>query len=1359
MSEDMPFSGKREGADLVPVEVGQGHFGVARVDSNGNILEANAGLCTLLGYDENALLGMSLPDIVHQDDMRRILARRSQIVGGSTPEFSLELQVVPRAGAPIWAIFQCTSSLDDNGVFDHAVVSISEIPGFAHALAALRDSERRLKTLLSNLGGVAYRSRPDLGYKLEYVSEGSRHLFGVEPEELISGKVKPEDIVHPSDFETMREQTMRSLERNETARNVFRVRHKDGNYRWALETCRSVLDEDGRAHVLEGFITDIHEQKTTEERLLQSERALREAQEVSGLGSWEIDHTTGTVEWSPQTYQIFGQDPDAFSPTLEIFQNELIHPEDAVSEAEVLARALEGRDPYQSLHRIVRPNGEIRYVVERGETTRDSNGTPLRTFGTTLDVTDVKLAEIALVEEQAFKNALLESSDFAVIACDAEGRLKLFNRVARDWHGFDISDAKPEEWSAHYDLFEGDGVTPLSPDAVPLVRALNGEFVRDAESSIVRKDVPTRYVLSSGAPLYDGEGKQLGAMVIIRDVTRQRQTEASLRQRDAILSAVAYAAERLLTTWDWEQEIDTILSTLGQAMHASRSYVMRNRVQADGRTMTSVSYEWCAPGIARTAVWDLKDGIDLVASGVGHWAERLRLGGVMQARASEFLPAEAEVLKMDNVKGLVVIPIFVHGDWWGFLGFDDCVTDRQWSLAEQEALRAAANTISSAIERRRQQEDRLARVVAEEANQAKSAFLATMSHEIRTPMNAILGLAEILGKSALDDDQADLLQGMRDAGRHLLTLIDDILDISKIEAGQFKILNREVSICETVDAVVNSLVNTAADKGVMLHAFVEPDLPPCVMSDGLRLRQVIYNLLGNAIKFSVDLPGRNGRVELRVDIEEGEKLELRITVRDNGIGMSEELLDRVFEPFAQGDSQSTRRYAGTGLGLAITRRILDLMHGRISVFSTLDVGTTFTLNIPVMLPDSLVQSADDIEDDKPLAGVLCVLHDSSSYIAQDLEVYLEYAGAKIVYADAAPAPGAHDGPTVVICGAELMESLWRLPEVPHVLIEASRQRRRHSVSGMIVTLDGNGISRQSLIKGVALACGRSRDPADALDPPRPAPEHLHELAHIDPILIAEDDPMNQKVILRQLSLLGLRADLARTGAEALALIAQRRYALLLTDLHMPDMDGLELTRRIRQIEAQTRPDTRMPILALTADARQSVAESIVEAGIDALMIKPVTLEFLGTTLRSWLGDAPEAEDAVKSPPEARPARDKTRQILDPDALAERIGDDMDVQNEFLSDFLEQLCPLADRIETTIGAQDLETAGGLAHRLKSSSRAVGALALGDASAALEDTCRNRRQDHLDVLLAQFSEIRDRTRSAISDTLESRNHATD
>ena len=407
-----------------------------------------------------------------------------------------------------------------------------------------------------------------------------------------------------------------------------------------------------------------------------------------------------------------------------------------------------------------------------------------------------------------------------------------------------------------------------------------------------------------------------------------------------------------------------------------------------------------------------------------------------------------------------------------------------------------------------------ARHQAEAANRAKSAFLANMSHEIRTPMNGVLGMVELLARTPLTPEQHQKLDTIRESGKSLLHLIDDILDFSKIEAGRLELECAPVALRPLVADLCASLEPLASARAVDLSHSVAPDLPDWVLSDEVRLRQLLYNLVGNGIKFARGSEQRRGWVRVRLDPATRPGYTLTLSVADNGIGMSEEVRQRLFRPFGQAETSTTRRFGGTGLGLSICKRLVDLMGGAIEVESTPDLGSTFRVHLP-LAPAQAPESAPAVNPDHPAA------------VTQ---------------------------PTVT---------------------------------------------------------------EERIASPQSAPERR--------VLVAEDDEINQEVIQLQLEMLGYRADLASNGVEALSLwrAGRDRYLALLTDLHMPEMDGYTLTAEIRREEAERAATSgqaeHLPILALTANALRGESERAQELGLDDYLTKPLQLEDLERALAQWLG--------------------------------------------------------------------------------------------------------------------------------------------
>ena len=702
---------------------------------------------------------------------------------------------------------------------------------------------------------------------------------------------------------------------------------------------------------------------------------------------------------------------------------------------------------------------------------------------------------------------------------------------------------------------------------------------------------------------------------------------------------------------------------------------------------------------------------------------------------------------------------FEHARHTGFGSVDVALAEDRWLRLNLSSIPEGLQVVTLV----ETTELRQVAMAAENAATSKSNFLASMSHEIRTPMNGIIGMVDLLRRTQLDDDQKEMLNTISDSGHSLLALINDILDISKIEAGKIELEKSPSDPIGVVEQALAVVATNAAKNQQLLIIQGDPNLPFNLMIDNLRIRQILTNLVGNAIKFS---PMRS-EIVVRIDLLDQEPdrgAHVKFSVIDRGIGISQEAQEGLFEDFAQAEKSTSRIYGGTGLGLSICRRLVETMEGRIGVVSERGAGSEFYF-------DLWFEHAEDLPTARPkidmrLTGVAYVGSSNATYDALNMML------------------GAHDAETFMVKSTgELGEQIKQLPDREVVVVLSNefnesqsaailkqisaqfdqarfvtltndQRRRSRAIADDHYVLSANPLYWQDLVAAVARLSRIDFEPAmlglAEQEIPEIVPLSASEASNAGQlILVAEDNVINQQVIQRQINALGLACELANDGVEALDRYRKGGIALLLTDCDMPNMDGYELSRNIRQSEEGT--GHHIPIIAITANAMQGAREACAEAGMDDYLVKPLEISALqemlalylkaesastaqafsftepedlptGAPLQSETNNAEVARPMLKGDEETSSQASEVEEpaaasVLDLNEMRDLFGDD-EMLKTILDEFVEVSRETVDLIVRGVERGDAEAVGRQAHKLKSSARTVGAHQLADICLVLE-----------------------------------------
>ncbi len=815
---------------------------------------------------------------------------------------------------------------------------------------------------------------------------------------------------------------------------------KDGRRVNASVTVSPIRGTDGKIAGMAVIGRDISERVRAEQQLRDSEERFRGAFESAPFGLSLTASDGRFVQVNSTLCRMLGYSaPELFGMTWL----QLTHPDDREASAQATQELLAGRSGcYEIEKRYLHRSGSIMQARSRISLVRDSTGTPTYFVAQIEDIGERKRVEEALRESEERFRTLADGCPTIMWVTNADGGIRFVNRTFREFFQRTYEELREDKWQR---LLHADDVPAYVAGFAEAIRAKTSFR---AEARVQRADGEWRWVASYAEPRFAASGEFLGHVGLSPDITERKQAEV----------AIQLSEEKFRQLAENIREVFWMTNATGTEMY----YVSPAYEQIWGRTAESI----------------YKNPFSWFEAIRPEDREHANQFFTMQV-AGERIDSEYRITTPDGQERWIRDQAFpvrdASGELIRIVGLAEDITERKHHEAELIHARAAADA----------------------ANTAKSRLLANMSHEIRTPMNGVIGTLQLMSLTSLTPEQRRFVTIIENSGRSLLALIDDILDLSKIEAGKLTLERVEFNLLRLAEDVVQSLAGQAEPKGLVLTLRAAPDTPTLVRGDSNRLRQVLTNLTSNAIKFT-----ERGAVTLKLALvaqAEG-KTTIRFEVTDTGIGLRPEQIQPLFSAFSQADVSTTRRYGGTGLGLAISKQIIEMMGGKIGVESREREGSTFWCT-------AVLDTA------------------------------------------AATAPRAE---------------------------------------------------------------------ADPVDPRRaPAPAQAAALNRTARILIAEDNAVNRFVALSQVTKLGYQADVVTNGAEAVLALQKGEYDLVLMDCEMPEMDGYEATRRVREARL-----SRAPIIAVTASAMPEDREKCIAAGMDDVLSKPVDLSRMADVLALWLRAPP-----------------------------------------------------------------------------------------------------------------------------------------
>ena len=833
-----------------------------------------------------------------------------------------------------------------------------------------------------------------------------------------------------------------------------------------------------------------------------------------------------------------------------------------------------------------------------------------------------KRVQEALCEsEEKFRNVCTLTND-AVIVCDENDCIVIWNKAAERMFEYKCDEVIGRNF---YDLIASPKYgNILLPEVDNLI--ISAKHIDDGKAFELRaiNSKKNEFPIEISISTFNMNG-HTHTVSIARDITERKNAEESLKQRDALLESVSRFSEQLFKMNDIEKNFEYILKSLGEAALAATSFILTSEPPIKPNEKIKPQFLWSDQRTDQKSNYENEFFIKITNG----WLELLNQNQFVYEKNFSNIEESKNFLQYSNAKSIILIPIFVLNNLWGVIGLIQASAARQCSAGEIGAIRLAADILGAAIEHKQVGELKRAKEMAETANIAKSEFLANMSHEIRTPLNAIIGMTEIIMDTRLDESQTCFVDIINKEANSLLNIICQILDFSRIEAKKMEVEQIEFDVRELLDEVAASFALKAERKGINLFSYMPPQIYSKVIGDSYKLRQVLVNLTGNALKFTDE-----GEVFLKIEkISENEsEIELMFSVEDTGIGIAEEKHSAIFESFTQADGSTTRKYGGTGLGTTISKKLVQLMNGKIGLKSVMSHGSTFWFQIPLKKQRNH-ETEQFVYAAKSLRGTALLISENANY-SIIINGYLNHIGFEVIFckgygeAEACISSKQKRIDFLLIdsdtCGASLLDFIASiretegLTEVPIILlisiglVNYSQRYKNDGVNECLV----KPLRLKELYESLNFSNNQITETKPEI--------YNKSCDNIDrkiKILLVEDYETNRHVAILHLRSPNHEVEIAEDGQAALDMVMEKSYDIIFMDIQMPVMDGYEACAAIREYEklsAKNGGDSqRVPIIAMTAHAIKEYIDKCFLVGMDGYILKPLKRKEILDAIEKW----------------------------------------------------------------------------------------------------------------------------------------------